>query len=69
MGQRRHRYPEGHRPPKGAWYEEKFIRGYGPYLYLRWIDEKGTRRSKYLGKVKKAPTANIANDSEKPQCT
>lgn len=38
----------------GSWVEEKFIkRGgklCGPYLYLRWRDENGRSKSKYLGK-------------------
>lgn len=39
----------------GFWYDYKIIRRdgkeYGPYKYLRWRDETGKKRSKYLGKV------------------
>lgn len=31
--------------------EIKMIGKWGPYAYLRWYDEEGRHRSKYLGKV------------------
>ena len=42
-----------HRP--GSWVEEKMINGCGPYRYLRWRDNTGRKRSKYLGRVRSEP--------------
>ncbi len=41
----------GHSSGARGHFEDKLIRGYGPYRYLRWWDG-GKHRSHYIGKVK-----------------
>lgn len=38
------------RPAKSGYFETKLIRGFGPYIYLRYW-QSGHRRSVYLGKA------------------
>ena len=47
---------------RGYWIDYTYVKGYGPYYRLRWIED-GKLRCKYLGKSPKLPRELERNDT------
>ncbi len=51
--------------PPGGWYELKYVRGCGPYLYFRYHDGN-VRRTVYLGKANAEVTDWVRAHQRRP---